>query len=252
MPGKLFSLAYFFEMETLLITGGSRGIGAAVARKAIGKYNVAVFYNNSEESAKALYNELCKKGNVAIFKCDVSNHESVKEAVNNVKKVFGNVDKLCCSAGVSQSKLFIDLTDEDWRKTFGVNVDGIYYVTKEIVPQMLHEGKGSIVYISSIWGEEGACMESAYASSKAAVIGLAKSLNKELAPNGVRVNVVTPGAIDTDMMKEYSAEDMQEIVKSIPLGRLGSATEVAETVLFLLESEYISGSIVSINGGGIF
>ena len=95
-------------------------------------------------------------------------------------------------------------------------------------------------------------MESAYASSKAAVIGLAKSLNKELAPNGVRVNVVTPGAIDTDMMKEYSAEDMQEIVKSIPLGRLGSATEVAETVLFLLESEYISGSIVSINGGGIF
>ena len=239
-------------METLLITGGSRGIGAAVARKAIGKYNVAIFYNNSEESAEALYNELCEKGNVAIFKCDVSNHESVKEAVNNVKTVFGNVDKLCCSAGISQSKLFIDLTDEDWRKTFGVNVDGIYFVTKEVVPQMLSEGKGSIVYISSIWGEEGACMESAYSSSKAAVIGLAKSLNKELAPNGIRVNVVTPGAIDTDMMKEYSAEDMQEIVKSIPLGRLGSATEVAETVLFLLESEYISGSIVSINGGGIF
>ena len=161
-------------METLLITGGSRGIGAAVARKAIGKYNVAIFYNNSEESAKALYNELCEKGNVAIFKCDVSNHESVKEAVNNVKKVFGNVDKLCCSAGISQSKLFIDLTDEDWRKTFGVNVDGIYFVTKEVVPQMLHEGKGSIVYISSIWGEEGACMESAYASSKAAVLTFAR------------------------------------------------------------------------------
>lgn len=239
-------------METLLITGGSRGIGAAVARKAIGKYNVAIFYNNSEESAKALYSELSEKGNVAIFKCDVSNHDSVKEAVNNVKNTFGSVDKLCCSAGISQSKFFIDLTDEDWHKTFGVNVDGVFYVTKEVVSQMLHFGKGSIVFISSIWGEEGACMESAYASSKAAVIGLAKSLNKELAPNGIRVNAVTPGAIDTDMMKEYSIDDMKEIIDSIPLGRLGKADEVAETVLFLLESEYISGSIVSINGGGIF
>ena len=95
-------------------------------------------------------------------------------------------------------------------------------------------------------------MESAYSSSKAAIIGLAKSLNKELAPNGIRVNVVTPGAIDTDMMKGYSEEDMKEVLGSIPLGRLGKATEVADTVLFLLESEYISGSIVSINGGGIF
>ena len=253
MPGILCLWHIFLRyMETLLITGGSRGIGAAVARQAIGKYKVAILYNNSEESAKALYSELSTKGEVAIFKCNVSSHESVIDAINNVKKTFGTIDKLCCSAGIAQSKLFIDLTDEDWKRMFEVNVDGVYFVTKEVVPQMLKKGKGSIVFISSIWGEEGACMESAYSSSKAAIIGLAKSLNKELAPNGIRVNVVTPGAIDTDMMKGYSEEDMKEVLNSIPLGRLGKATEVADTVLFLLESEYISGSIVSINGGGIF
>ena len=238
-------------MDTILISGGSRGIGAAVAREAIGKYNVAILYKNSKDKALSLCEELSKKGAIEAFYCDVSSYESVKEAVSLVLKRFGKIDKLCCAAGISQTKLFIDLTAEDWKNTFETNVDGTFYLTKEVVNGMLQRKSGSIVYVSSIWGEEGASMESAYSSSKAAVIGLAKSLAKELAPNGIRVNVVTPGAIDTDMMKEYSKEDIEEVVSSIPLGRLGDPKEVAESIMFLLEASYITGCILPVNGGGI-
>lgn len=251
MPG-INSLAYLYTMETLLISGGSRGIGAAVAKLAIGKYNIAILYKNSKDKAEALCNELSTNGVIEVFYCDVSSEDSVKEAVSKVLKRFGKIDKLCCSAGIAQSKMFIDLTEKDWHNMFATNVDGVYYLTKQVCEGMLQRKSGSIVYVSSIWGEEGASMESAYSASKAAIIGLGKSLSKEFAPNGVRVNVVTPGAIDTDMMKGYTKEDLKEIEESIPLGRLGEAKEVAESILFLLESSYITGAVLPVNGGGIF
>ena len=239
-------------METLLISGGSRGIGAALAREAIGKYNIAILYNNSKKEAENLVSELSVLGSIKAFKCDVSSQTDVINAVQAVRKQFGKIDKLCLAAGISKSNLFIDIPKDEWHKLFATNVDGVFYLAQEVSKEMLTNKEGSIVIVSSIWGEEGASMESAYSATKAAIIGLGKSMAKEFAPNSVRVNIIAPGAIDTDMMKEYTSEDLKEVISSIPLGRLGTPKEVASGILFLLENDYITGTILHINGGGIF
>lgn len=232
-------------MKTILITGGSRGIGEAIVRLAVGKYKVAFTYNTNEAKAKALAEEV----GATAYPCDVSSSASVREMIENVVKDFGSVDLLVNNAGIAEDKLFQDITDEDWRRMMGVNLDGTFFVTRAVVPMMISKGYGRIVNVASMWGTDGASMETHYSASKAGVIGLTKSLAQELAPSHITVNAVAPGAVDTDMMKVYTKEELDDFIKEIPFGRLCSPKEVAEAVMFLLSADYVTGEVLSIRGG---
>lgn len=235
--------------KTIFITGGSRGIGESLVRLAVGRYNVAFTYLNNEERANAIVNELAAYGGLLAIKCDVRDRKSVLSAIEAAKKRFGKIDILVNNAGVSADKLLIDMTFEEWRDCFSVNVDGVFNVTQAVLPDMLSRKSGSIVNLSSVWGRYGASGEVAYSAAKAAVIGFTKALAKEVALSGVRVNAVAPGAIDTDMMKVYSKEDVEALIReSIPLGRLGKAEEVARAILFAAENEYVTGAVIPVDG----
>lgn len=237
--------------KTIFITGGSRGIGEALVKKCAGKYNVAFTYNRSKERAQKLQDELNSVygGVFAVF-CEVSDAQSVSAAVSAVKKRFGRIDILVNDAGIAKSGLFIDTTIDDWHEMFSVNVDGVFNVTKAVLPDMLSRSNGSIVNVSSVWGVKGASMEVAYSATKAAVIGFTKALAKEVAPMGVRVNAVAPGAISTDMMKVYSDSDVHDLCdNAIPLSRLGTPDEVADAILYLSNAEYVTGETLVISGG---
>lgn len=233
------------NMKTILITGGSRGIGEAIVRLAVGKYSVAFTYVTNKEKAENLAKEVGAKA----YQCDVSSSAQVKELIAKIKADMGGVDLLVNNAGIAQDKLFQDITDEDWHRMIGVNLDGTFFVTREVVPGMISKGYGRIVNLSSMWGTDGASMETHYSASKAGVIGLTKALAKELAPMGITVNAVAPGAIDTDMMKTYTDDELRAFVEEIPMGRLGKPSEVAEAVMFLLSADYITGEVLSIRGG---
>lgn len=236
--------------KTLFISGGSRGIGEAVVRLAAGRYNVAFTYFKNEELARNLADELdCKYGGVMCVYCDVRDEKSVLTAIECAKKRFGKIDILINNAGTECSGLLIDITAKEWRECFAVNVDGVFNLTKAVMGDMLSRKSGSVVNVSSVWGIHGASNEVAYSAAKAAVIGFTKALAKETAPSGVRVNAVAPGAIDTDMMKSYSQEEIKALcTDGIPLGRLGASEEVAEAVLFVAENAYMTGATLSIDG----
>lgn len=235
--------------KTIFITGGSRGIGEAIARLAAGKYNVAFSYLHSKDKAEAVWRELdAMHGGVMAVQCDVSDPSSVKSAYAAIKKRFGKVDILINNAGVASSELFIDTTPQSRRNLFAVNVDGAFNVSAEVLPDMLARKDGAIINVASVWGIEGASMEVVYSASKAAIIGFTRALAKEVAAMGVRVNAVAPGAIDTDMTRCYKGDDMRQILESIPLGRLGGADEVASAALFLAENAYITGAVLSVDG----
>ena len=231
-------------MKNALVTGSSRGIGAACA-KALHRdgYNVIINYNNSENAALALAKELgCKA-----IRCDVSDYEQVKKMFDEI----GGIDILVCCAGISVTGLFSDVTPEQWRRLFSINVDGVYNCIQQALPHMIHEKAGTIVTMSSIWGITGASCEVAYSATKAAVIGLTKALAKELGPSGITVNCVAPGVIDTDMNKNLSPEDMAALAEETPLGITGKPEDVAETVSFLVsdKARFITGQVISPNGG---
>ena len=215
-----------------------------------GKYNVAFTYNRSKERALDIEKSLNDKfGGVFAVYCDVSDEQSVQDAVTAVKKRFGKIDVLVNNAGIAKSGLLIDFSLDDWKNLFDVNVNGTFNVTKAVLADMMSRENGAIVNVSSVWGVKGASMEVAYSSTKAAIIGFTKALAKEVAPSNVRVNAVAPGAIDTDMMSVYSSEEIDELCReSIPLARLGKTEEVASAVLFLAENEYVSGQILGVDG----
>lgn len=234
--------------KTVLVTGGSRGIGAAIVKAATDKgYRVAFTYNVN--SKRAVEVEKASAGMAFAVQCDVSSPESVLKMTKEVKKRLGHIDMLVNNAGICKSQLFQDVTDEDWRKMFAVNVDGAFYVTRAVVEEMIFRQSGSIVNVSSMWGRVGASMEVAYSSSKAALIGMTKALAKELAPSHVTVNAVAPGAVDTDMMKGYTEEELSALCEEIPLGRLASPTEIASAVLYMLEAPYVTGQVLGVDGG---
>jgi len=235
-------------MKTVIITGGTRGIGrACVERFANEGWNVAFFYLSSDEKAK----EIEEKFGAFSIQCDVRNSADVKAAVKKVIDKFGNVDLLVNNAGVSFSGLLQDMSDFDWQQVIDSNLTSAFYTSREVIPIFLRNSSGSIINISSMWGVTGASCEVAYSASKAGLIGFTKSLAKELAPSHIRVNAGAPGAINTDMMKEYSDAEIEAIAEETPLGSIGSVKNIADAVWFLANdsAEFITGEVLNVNGG---
>ncbi len=240
--------------KTALITGASRGIGTACAiALAKNGYNIVLNYNKSEEKAQNLAKIIADNYCVDVLcaKADVADKEQVDAMVAQVMNKFTSIDVLVNNAGVSLQKLFTDTTEDDWNSVISTNLSSVYNVTHAVLPCMIRNHSGSIVNISSMWGEVGASMEVAYSASKAGVIGLTKALAKEVAPSNVRVNCVAPGVIMTDMMSGFDDEALDMIKEEIPLGNFGTAKNVADAVSFLVsdKAQYITGQVLSVNGG---
>ena len=239
-------------MKTVIVTGGSRGIGAAIVKELAKDYNIVLNYNNSEEAAKQIQKDLKEKGiNIEIFKADVSKREEVKALVKFTLDKFKNIDVLINNAGIAQSKLFIDITDEDWDKMMQVNLNSVFYCTQEVLENMIHNKKGCIINISSIWGLTGASCEVHYSVAKAGIDGMTKALAKELGPSNIRVNSIAPGIIATDMCSDYTEEEIKEINNEIPLGRFGEGIDIAKCARWLIEDNYTTGQVISTNGGWV-
>ena len=230
--------------RTALITGGSRGIGAACARSLTkAGYRIIINYDRSEEAAKNLASEL----GCSTVQADVSDPVQVSRMFGEI----GDVDILVCCAGIALAKLFTDTSYEEWRHVLAVNLDGTANCCRAAIPHMVHEKDGRIITVSSIWGVTGASCETAYSASKAGVIGLTKSLAKELGPSGITVNCIAPGVIDTDMNATLSPETLKELAEETPLSRIGTPEEVAAAVRFLASEEaaFITGQVLGVTGG---
>ena len=239
--------------QVAIITGASRGIGREIA-KSLAKQNIKVIanYNNSEEKANELKKELEEEGIVVdIVKADVSKREEIKKLVNYAIENYGKIDILINNAGISEYKLFTDETDEDWNKVINTNLYSAFAVSQEAIPNMIKNKKGCIINISSAWGIVGASMEVLYSVSKAGIDGLTKALAKELGPSNIRVNAIAPGIIDTDMCKNFSKEELEKIKEEIPLERIGKTEDISKCVNWLINDNYTTGQIISINGGWI-
>ena len=236
-----------------LITGGSRGIGAACVRAfAEDGYAVAFLYNRSEAKAQSLVQTLRADGrDVSAYRCDLADPDQVKTVIADILRTYRRIDTLVNCAGIAHIGLFTDMTEDEWDYLFAVNVRSAFSVTRAVLPGMISAQKGSIVNVSSMWGEVGASCEVAYSATKAALIGMTKALAKEGGPSGVRVNCVTPGVIDTDMNAQLTEDDRAALRDETPLGRIGEAAEVAKTILFLCSegASFITGQIVGVSGG---
>lgn len=215
-------------------------------------YNVVLNYNKSEEQAKKIKENLKEEGyNIEIFKADVSKREEVKQMVQFTLEKFESIDVLINNAGISQMKLFTDVTEEDWDNIMNVNLKSAYFTIQEVLPYMINRKEGLIINISSVWGLVGASCEVAYSVSKAGLDALTKSLAKELGPSNIRVNSIAPGIIDTDMNGNLDEETKKEIVQEIPLNRIGKPIDIFRCAKWLVEDEYITGQIISPNGGWV-
>ena len=240
------------ERRVALVTGGAKGIGRAIVL-ALAKegFSIAVNYKTSEKEALALVSELQSKGvNAIAVQADLSKMDEVKKMHETLKGYFGFVDTLINNAGVSLIKPLYECTEKDYDAVMDNNLRSAFNTCSVFSPDMVSNGFGRIVNIASIWGERGASSEVLYSTSKAGLIGLTKALNAELAINGVIVNSVSPGMIDTDMNAHLSKEETDEFLLGVSLGRVGKPTEVASVVELLTRKElYIAGENISVNGG---
>ena len=233
----------------VLVTGASRGIGREIAKELAQTGNkVIANYNKSKEQAQKLQEE---SENIEIYKADVSKREEVHEMVEYILKKHEKIDVLINNAGISESKVFTDVTDEDWCRTINTNLYSVFCVTQEALTNMIHNKKGCIINISSVWGIVGASCESIYSVAKAGIDGMTKSLAKELGPSNIRVNSIAPGIIDTDMNKNLTPDDIKNIKEDIPLGKIGKTIDIVKCVNWLIQDEYTTGQIISVNGGWV-
>ena len=240
---------------TVLVTGASRGIGLATARLfAANGHPTVLNYNCSREPAFQAASEINASGGMAIaVKADVSEPEEVAAMFEAANEQFGVVDILVNNAAIARQSLFTDVDYDEWRRTFSVNVDGMFLCCKAALPYMLRGHRGNIINISSMWGQVGASCEVLYSATKAAVIGLTKALAQEVGPSGIRVNCVAPGVIDTEMNSHLSPDDLRALADNTPLMRLGTPEEVAGAIYFLASdnASFITGQVICPNGGYI-
>ncbi len=239
--------------KTAVITGAAGGIGSAIAVKfAHEGYNLVLIYNHSKAAAEALANSLTTTSNVILpIKADVTKSAEVTAAFEHINKVFPHVDVLVNAAGIACSGLLQDMSEEDWDKVLDTNLKSVFLTSRAALPAMINSGWGRIINISSIWGRLGASCEVAYSASKAAVDGFTKALAQEVAGTGITVNSISAGMIDTAMNACYSADEIVNFLSSVPLGRMGKASEIAEAVSFLAGggAEYITGADIPVSGG---
>ncbi len=229
-------------MKHIVITGGSRGIGKACveAFAALG-YQVTFLYEKNHQAAQAV---AAATGAKAIC-CDVAD----REAVNAAFREIGSLDTLVCNAGICETGLLSQLAEKQWDRLFAVNVKGIYNCVCAAMPAFLQSHAGSIVTVSSMWGQVGASCEAAYSATKGAVIALSKALAKELGPSGIRVNCVAPGVILTDMCANVAPEILSEMAAENPVGRNGIPQDVASAIVYLSQAEFVTGQVLAVNGG---
>ena len=229
-------------MATVLITGGSRGIGAAAVELFSGRGDRVYFlYEKNHDAAREV---MTRTGAVGIC-CDVADSQAVKQAFAEV----GDVDILICNAGIVHYGLMSMMAEDQWDRIFAVNVKGIYHCVNAAMPGFLKKQQGTVIAVASMWGEVGASCEAAYSATKGAVIALTKALAKELGPSGVRVNCVAPGVIVTDMCAKVDKEVLAQMAEDAPVGRNGTPQDVAKAMEYLADAEFITGHVLSVNGG---
>lgn len=242
-------------MSVALVTGSSRGIGRAIAI-ALAKdgYDVCINFIEREDKALTAKAEIeALGGKSVIYRADVADQAQVKSMFSFVEKELGPVDVLVSNAGIAGQKQIQDLTLDAWNRFLAVNITGAFNTVQAALPHMLHEHKGCIITVSSIWGLRGASCESAYSSTKAALIGFSRSLSNELAPSGIRVNCIAPGVIDTEMLDELPNEIKDSLAEETPLGRLGTPEDIANLAAFLAseKASFITGQVITSDGGFI-
>ena len=228
-----------------IVTGASRGIGREIA-KMLAKEDIQVIanYNNSEKKAIELQEELKKENiNIDIFKADISKREDARKLVEYTLEKYKKIDILVNNAGISEYKMFTEETDSDWNRVINNNLYSAFVMCQEVIPNMIHNKNGNIINISSVWGMVGASLEVIYSITKA--------LAKELGPSNIRVNSIAPGAIDTDMNEQLSKEELKQLEEDTPLGRIGLPQDIAKCVKWLIEDNFTTGQIISVNGGWI-
>lgn len=236
-----------------LITGASGGIGSAIAlRLANDGFDIAACYNSDENGIRELEKQLSQTAvRFRSYKADVSDYSAIKDVFTDATEFFGGVSVLVNNAGMAQQKLFTDITQDEFERITAVNFKGVFNCCQCAVPFMVSQKRGKIINISSMWGVYGASCETVYSATKAAVIGLTKSLARELAPSNIQVNCVAPGAIDTKMNNNLSDEDKKAFSQEIPMGRFGRPEEIAGVVSFLAgsDSDYVTAQVITADGG---
>lgn len=242
------------EHHVVLVTGASRGIGAATAELCAARgWDVALNYRSNKQLAEELADRLAAEYKVKTLAvaADVADAAQVEDMFAAVEQTLGQVDVLVNNAGIAQIKLFTDLSERDWDEVFDVNCKGVFLCCRRALPKMIAAHRGSIINLSSMWGQVGASCEVTYSAAKAAVIGLTKALAKEVGPSGIRVNCVAPGVIATDMNAALTAEDIAQLEEETPLCRIGTAKETAEAIVWLAEdrSSFVTGQVLAPNGG---
>lgn len=240
--------------DVALVTGSSRGIGAAIAALLARRgYAVCINYLEQREKAEALVAELRKEQCVAMcLQADVADRAQVDAMVRKVEEELGHIRLLVNNAGIARNQQFQDVAPETLQRIFAVNFGGCFHCSQAVIGPMLKAHEGCIINISSIWGSHGASCESVYSSTKHAIIGLTRSLAAEFAPSGIRVNCVAPGVIETDMIQALGSETLEQLRQEMPFRRFGTPEEVAESVWHLAKAEYITGQILTVDGGFLF
>lgn len=239
--------------KTAVVTGGSRGIGRAIAvALAAEGAKVAVIYAGNAAAAEETLSLIKEQGGEAVaMQCDVADDAAVSDMINAVKEQFGSVDILVNNAGITRDGLLMRMKEGDWQAVLDTNLTGVFHCTKAVTKLMMKQRSGAIINITSVVGQTGNAGQANYAAAKAGMIGFTKSVAKELASRGIHVNAVAPGCIDTDMTAVLSDAVKEDMLKSIPLGRVAQPEEVAKAVVFLASdnASYITGQVLNVDGG---
>ena len=238
-------------MKNCIITGASGDIGREIAKVMFeAGYTLILLYHKNDKGIRKLENEL-SGACLHVYQCDLTSHEAIDELMRDVKKKFKTIDCLINNAGVSLFKQIQDTTITDYNNIFDTNLKSMVFMTKHVSKMMISEQRGSIINISSMWGNVGSSMESLYSASKGAINVFTKALAKELGPSHITVNAICPGLIDTKMNKKLTPEDIQELVDCTPLMRIGTPRDVANLIEFLAsdKASFITGQVISVDGG---